>query len=84
MPPDLDLLPDGSFRPRQPPLAVRVFRWALIVAVIAGTLALAALALWFALILIPVVIGAGVIAWLAFRFQVWRAGGPDGQGTRRQ
>jgi hypothetical protein len=34
----------------------------------------AALALWFALILIPVVVAAGLIAWLAFRYQVWRAG----------
>jgi hypothetical protein len=37
-------------------------------------LAVAALALWFALILIPVVLVAGLIAWLAFRYQVWRAG----------
>jgi hypothetical protein len=44
VPPDLDLLPDGSFRPRRPPLAIRVFRWAVIVALLAGALALAALA----------------------------------------
>jgi hypothetical protein len=72
-PPDLDLLPDGSFRPRQPPLAARVFRWAVVVALLAGALALAAVALWFALVLIPVAIGAGLIAWLAFRYQLWRA-----------
>jgi hypothetical protein len=81
-PPDLDLLPDGSFRPRQPPLAVRVFRWAVIVALLAGALALAAVALWFALVLIPVAIGAGLIAWLAFRYQVWRAGRSGGPWRR--
>jgi hypothetical protein len=79
VPPDLDLLPDGSFRPRRPPLAIRVFRWAVIVALLAGALALAAVALWFALVLIPVAIGAGLIAWLAFRYQVWR-GGKSGGG----
>jgi len=84
VPPELDMLPDGSVRSRQPPLAARVFRWALIIAVIAGTLALAALALWFALLLIPVVIGAGVIAWLAFRYQLWRAGRPGGRGGWQQ
>lgn len=83
LPPELDLLPDGSFRSRQVPLAVRIFRWALIVALIAGTLALAALALWFALLLIPVVIGAGLIAWLAFRYQLWRAGRPGNRGGWR-
>jgi hypothetical protein len=79
VPPELDLLPDGSFRPRRPPLAARVFRWAVVVALLAVTLALAALALWFALVLIPVAIVAGLIAWLAFRYQLWR-GGKSGGG----
>jgi hypothetical protein len=77
VPPELDLLPDGSFRPRRPPLAARVFRWAVVVALLAVTLALAALALWFALVLIPVAIVAGLIAWLAFRYQLWRGGKPS-------
>ena len=74
LPPELDMLPDGTFRPRQPSIAARVFRWAVIIALLAATLAVAALALWFALLLIPVAIGAGLIAWLAFRYQLWRAG----------
>ena len=73
LPPEIELLPDGTYRTRQAPLSARIFRWALIVAVCAGALAVAALALWFALVLIPVVIAAAVIAWLAFRYQVWRA-----------
>jgi len=65
---------DGSFRsPPGPPLLTRVFIWAAVVAVIAGGLALAAFALWLALFLVPVALIAGVIAWLAFRFQLWRA-----------
>ena len=73
-PPELDLLPDGSFRPHRPPVTARIFAWAIVIAVVAAALAVAALALWFALILIPVVLVAGLIAWLAFRYQVWRAG----------
>ena len=73
-PPELDLLPDGSYRPRRQPVAARIFAWAIVIAVVAGALAVAALALWFALILIPVMLVAGLIAWRAFRFQLWRAG----------
>ena len=75
MPPELELLPDGSYRPRRPPVAARIFAWAMVIAMVAAALALAAFALWFALFLIPVVVVAGLIAWLAFRFQVWRARG---------
>jgi hypothetical protein len=75
MPPEIELLPDGSYRTRRPPVAARIFAWAIVIAVLAAALAVAAIALWFALILIPVVILAAAIAWLAFRYQVWRAGG---------
>lgn len=74
MPPEIELLPDGSYRVRRPPVAARIFAWAIVIAVAAAGLAIAALALWFALILIPVVLLAAVIAWLAFRYQLWRAG----------
>jgi fatty acid desaturase len=74
MPPEIELLPDGSYRPRRPPIAARIFAWAAVVAVVAIALMVASFALWFALILIPVVVVAGAIAWLAFRYQVWRAG----------
>ena len=74
LPPELDLLPDGRYRPRRPPIASRIFAWAVIVAVLAAGLAIAALALWFALVLIPIVIVAGLIAWVALRYQLWRTG----------
>jgi hypothetical protein len=73
--PELDMLPDGSFRdPPKPPVAARVLVWATLFAVVAGAFAVAAFALWVALIILPVALGAGVVAWLAFRFQLWRAG----------
>jgi fatty acid desaturase len=75
MPPEIELLPDGSYRARRAPVSARIFAWAIVIAVVAAAVAIAALALWFALILIPIVVLAAVIAWLAFRYQVWRAGG---------
>lgn len=68
------MLPDGSFRrPARPPVMTRIFIWAAVVAAIAGALAFAAFALWIALILVPIALIAGVIAWAALRFQLWRA-----------
>lgn len=72
---DFDMAPDGRFLdPPQMPLAARIFRTAVIVAVLAAGLAMAALALWFALILIPVAIGAALLAYGAFRWRLWRSG----------
>ncbi len=45
---------------------------AALVAAVAGGLAVAALFLWVASVLIPVALVAGVVAYAAFRFQVWR------------
>jgi hypothetical protein len=69
----LDMTPDGEFREPAPlSLSERIFRAAVIVALVAGGLALAALAFWFALLLIPVAIVAGLCAWAALRWRLWR------------
>jgi Flp pilus assembly protein TadB len=71
--PTLDMTPDGQFRgPAAAPASVKVLRYAIVAAVLAGSLALAALVLWAALLLIPVAIGAAVIAYAAFRWRVWQ------------
>ncbi len=62
----------GAFDGRRAPLAERIGRTAIIVAVLAGVLCIAALALWFALALVPVVIAASAVAWVAYRIQLWR------------
>lgn len=70
----LDMTPDGQFRgPPRLPLSTRVLGVALAVAAIAAALALGALALWFALILVPVALGAAAVAWFAWRYRLWRA-----------
>jgi hypothetical protein len=78
-PPLLDLTPEGEFRQAPSPFgrpnwAARLVGWAVIVALIAGGLAAAALAFWLALTLIPIAIVAGLIAYVAFRFNLWRIG----------
>lgn len=69
----IDMTPDGRFTaPEAPPLSAQILRAAIVIAALAGTFALAALVLWFALMLIPVAIGAALIAYGAFRYRVWR------------
>jgi O-antigen/teichoic acid export membrane protein len=73
LPPELDMTPDGHFRaPAGTPLGSRVLRTAIIVGVASAALAASFLMLWFALALIPVALIAGLVAWVAFRIQVWR------------
>jgi hypothetical protein len=72
-PPPLDMTLDGRFRePPAVPVAAKIGRVAVLVAALAAAGAVALLALWFALALIPIAIGAGLIAYGAVRYQAWR------------
>jgi hypothetical protein len=75
-PPELDMTLEGGFveppRPPVPPILSRVMLWAIVVAVLAGALSIAAFALWLALLILPVAVGAAVVAYGVFRFQAWR------------
>jgi hypothetical protein len=72
-PPELDMTIDGEFvAPPPAPVASRVLLWAVVIAVIAGALAIAAFALWLALMILPVAVGAAVIAWGMMRYRIWR------------
>jgi hypothetical protein len=76
-PPPLEMTLDGRFRePPAAPITAQIGRVALVVAALATVGAVALLALWFALVLIPVAVGAGLIAWGILRFQQWRGVGP--------
>ncbi len=75
-PPDLDLdmtLEGGFVQPPRPPILSRVMLWAIVVAVLAGALSIAAFALWLALLILPVAVGAAAVAYGVFRFQAWRS-----------
>ena len=65
---------NGEFvSPPAAPLTSRILMWAVVVALIAGALSFAAFALWLALIILPVALGAAAVAWGLFRYRVWRA-----------
>ena len=84
-PPTIEMRLDGTFPPpRGASLPVRIAGIALAVAVLAGGFALLALVawlvLWAVLILVPMALLAGAVAWAAYRLQTWKAarsfGGP--------
>jgi fatty acid desaturase len=82
--PVLDMTPDGQFRePATTPFADRLLRTAVVVAAVGTAVAIAALALWFALLLIPVVLVAALVAYGAFRWRLWRSGGTFTMGPVR-
>ena len=70
----LDMTPEGEFR-RRPglTLGVRVAIAAVVVAAIAGGLALGTFILGLALILVPIALIAIVVAYVAFRIELWRS-----------
>jgi hypothetical protein len=72
-PVELEMNLQGEFvSPPRPSLLNRVMIWAIAIAVLAGSLTIAALALWLALIILPVALGAAVIAYGIWRYQMWR------------
>jgi hypothetical protein len=73
--PQLDMTPDGQFvEPPPETPSEKLFRYGVAVAVVAGMAAMAAIALWVALALIPVAIIGGLLAYGAFRWRMWRLG----------
>ena len=70
---EIRMTADGLFiDPPPTPVASTIFRYALLVAIASAALGFAALAIWFTLMLIPVALAAGVVAWLAWRWRMWK------------
>ena len=74
-PPELEMTLDGQFTRRSDAIGLpaKIAIVAIVVAIVAGGIAIAALALWIALMLIPIAAAAGLVGWGAMRFQLWRA-----------
>ncbi len=78
IPPYIDMTVDGRFvTPRRTSWPMRVAGVAILVAIVAGAIAIGALLLWIATLMLPIAILAACIAWIAYRFQAWRGGGPS-------
>jgi len=81
LPPEIEMRADGSFvDPPVIPLSAKIFRVALVLAVLAVAFSAAVLLIGFALFMIPVAIASTLIAWAAFRYRVWRMGNSFGGG----
>ena len=78
--PVLDMTLEGEFTsprlapPPRPPVSVRFAFWATIAAVLAGSVAIVLLTLWFVAMMLPFIVGAAVVAYAAHRYQLWRFG----------
>lgn len=70
VPQTIDMTPAGEFVDAPgSPWALKLGVGAAIVAAVTGVIAVGALLLWVAMLLLPVAILAGVVAYVAFRFQ---------------
>ena len=73
----IEMTLDGEFvsppPPPRMPVSARIMVWAAIAAVIGGAFLIAAVALWFVTMILPFVLGAAAVAYLAYRYQLWRA-----------
>ena len=94
-PPVIDMTPDGRFREplrQRPgfgagggvPASFKLLIGAVAVAVLAGTAAVAALALWVVSMLLPVMVIAGGVAYAAFKYRQWRGGNAARYSLRRR
>ncbi len=81
-PPLIEMRLDGQVVPPASNWPVRLAGWAIVIAVLAGVAAVAALAFWLAIALVPVALVAGLVAWAAIRFQLWRSGRRGGDLVR--
>jgi len=73
---ELEMAPDGSFRtPGPTPFSSKLLRAAVLVAVVATAGAFAFLALWLALALVPIALGAILVAYGLFRYRLWKSSG---------
>ncbi len=75
----IDMTIEGGFaspEPEQkPPFSTQVMVWASAIAALAMAGAIAVFAIWLLAFLIPIAIIAALLAYAAFRFQLWRSGG---------
>lgn len=69
----LDMTPDGEFvTPPPRPWTDRMIGWALRLAGLTVAILIIGLLLWFALLLLPFLLLAGVIGYLALRWYIFR------------
>lgn len=83
----IEMTIDGDFADpppnAKPPFGARVMVWAAAIAAVAVAGAVMVFALWLLAFLIPVVLLAALVAYVAFRVQVWRGAASGNTYTLR-
>src|ERR1700739_559125 len=65
----IDMTLTGEFvSPPQPPIGARIMLWAIVVMVLAVTALIVAVTFWFVVMILPLLLAAALIAYLAFRY----------------
>jgi hypothetical protein len=57
-----------------PPIGARIMMWAIVAIVLAITALIVAVTFWFVVMILPLVLAAALIVYLALRYQLWRTG----------
>lgn len=89
VPPTIDMLPDGSFRPppQRPivPLSAKMMLAAVAVAALGVSVLVAAFAIWVVSMVLPIILIAGAGAYGLYRYRQWqlRRGQPGGLRPRQ-
>ncbi len=71
----IEMTLDGEFvAPPPPPIGARIMVWAIVAMMLGVAALILAVTFWFVVIMLPLVLAAALVAYLAFRYQMWRAG----------
>jgi hypothetical protein len=69
----IDMTLTGEFAtPATPPIGARLMLWAIVGTLLAFALLMVVVALWFLAMILPLIAGLVVVAYLAHRYRLWR------------
>lgn len=74
----LDMTLEGEFvsppKPPPPPVGTKLMLWAIVATVVSMAVLIVALTFWFLVMILPFALAAMAIAYVAYRYQIWRMG----------
>ena len=72
----VDMTLEGTFvAPPPPPLGARLMLWAIMAMVVSLAILVVAITFWFVVMILPFVLAAAAVGYVAYRYQRWRGRG---------